>query len=152
MGKVETSYFINEISPIIRTSVEKTSVIQGKDGKYIPAMVPCSAKVSYALAKNIDRCNRVLKVLQKKMDVIVKFKEDNSPLDEEGKVKVDEHNNIMFSEEIAKEIEAKYKEFNEDEIEFELYQIDESELNSITDSIFIAGLMSIKMIKEDDDN
>lgn len=152
MGKVLVSDFINEISPVIRTSVEKTSVVQGKDGKYIPAMISCSPKVSYALAKNLDRCNRVLKTLQKKMDTIVKFKNDNSPLDEEGKVKVDEQNNILFTEEIKNEIDAKYKAFNEDEVDIDIYTVYESELESVTDSIFIAGLMSIKMINQDDDN
>jgi hypothetical protein len=152
MGKVLVSDFINEISPVIRTSVEKTSVVQGKDGKYIPAMISCSPKVSYALAKNLDRCNRVLKTLQKKMDTIVKFKNDNSPLDEEGKIKVDEQNNILFTEEIKNEIDAKYKAFNEDEVDIDIYTVYESELESVTDSIFIAGLMSIKMINQDDDN
>lgn len=152
MGKVLVSDFINEISPVIRTSVEKTSVVQGKDGKYIPAMISCSPKVSYALAKNLDRCNRVLKTLQKKMDTIVKFKNDNSPLDEEGKVKVDEQNNILFTEEIKNEIDAKYKAFNEDEVDIDIYTVYESELETVTDSIFIAGLMSIKMINQDDDN
>ena len=152
MGKVLVSDFINEISPVIRTSVEKTSVVQGKDGKYIPAMISCSPKVSYALAKNLDKCNRILKTLQKKMDTIVKFKNDNSPLDEEGKVKVDEQNNILFTEEIKNEIDAKYKAFNEDEVDIDIYTVYESELESVTDSIFIAGLMSIKMINQDDDN